>query len=230
VCCCRCLLARPIARQAEARIRRTIGKARPTLLAGSCRQRHIGRDVVVVRAGAQRGNLAGAGQAGDVAATHLQPGCAVGGTDQHQRPLQGGRSALLGCSVQDDGMDGPSFEYHLFKAATGVDWSEEELDRACERIINLDRGLQIRDFGRSRRDDEGIIPYLEREENHVNPLIGQKQALDGAKFRQLMTEFYRLRGWDPETGWPTKAKLDELGLPEVAADLSKRKPTQHPVA
>ena len=129
-----------------------------------------------------------------------------------------------------DDMDGPSFEYHLFKAATGVDWSEEELDRACERIINLDRGLQIRDFGRSRKDDEGIIPYLEREENHVNPLIGQKQALDGAKFRQLMTEFYRLRGWDPETGWPTKAKLDELGLPEVAADLSKRKPTQHPVA
>jgi aldehyde:ferredoxin oxidoreductase len=119
-------------------------------------------------------------------------------------------------------MDGPSFEYHMFKEATGVDWSEEELSQACERIINLDRGLQIRDHGRTRKDDEGLIPYLEREEDHVNPLIGEKQRLDGDRFRGLMTEFYKLRGWDPETGWPTRAKLDELGLPEVAAMVAEK--------
>jgi hypothetical protein len=96
VCCCRCLLARPIARQAEARIRWTIGQARPTLLAGPCRQCHIGRDVVVVGAGAQRGNLAEAGQAGEVAVTDAQPGCGLGGTDQHQRPLQGGPLGVAG--------------------------------------------------------------------------------------------------------------------------------------
>ena len=121
-----------------------------------------------------------------------------------------------------EGMDGPSFEYHLYREATGVDWTEEQLTLACERIINLDRGLQIRDFGRTRRDDESIIPYMEAPEDHVNPLIGEKQGLDGERFRQLMTEFYQLRGWDPETGWPTRAKLAQLGLPEVAAAVEQR--------
>mgnify|MGYP005846824479 CR=1 FL=1 len=116
-------------------------------------------------------------------------------------------------------MEGPSFEYHLFKEATGTDWPESELTRACERIINLDRGLQIRDFGRTRQDDECIIPYLETPENWPNPMIGEKQALDAEQFRQLMTQLYQLRGWDPETGRPTEAKLKELGLSEVAETL-----------
>ena len=27
-----------------------------------------------------------------------------------------------------------------------------------------------------------------------------------------MDEYYRLRGWDVTTGWPTREKLNELGL------------------
>ena len=117
-------------------------------------------------------------------------------------------------------MEGPSFEFHMFKEATGVDWSAAELDRACERIMNLDRAIQIRDFGRSRTDDECVIPYLEAPENLVNPFIGEKQSLDGQKFRELMDELYRLRGWDVETGWPTPSKLRDLGLSNVAAVLA----------
>ena len=120
-------------------------------------------------------------------------------------------------------MEGPSFEYHLFKEATGVDWTEAELNRACERIMNLDRAIQIRDFGRSRQDDECIIPYLETPENYVNPLIGEKQSLDAAKFRHLMDELYTLRGWDVKSGWPTEEKLRDLGLGFVADALEPLK-------
>jgi len=28
-----------------------------------------------------------------------------------------------------------------------------------------------------------------------------------------------MRGWNPETGWPTREKLDELGLSDVADGL-----------
>ena len=118
-----------------------------------------------------------------------------------------------------DGMEGPSFEYHLLKEATGTDWPESELTRACERIINLDRAIQIRDYGRTRKDDESIIPYLETPENWVNPMIGEKQGLDADRFRRVMDEFYQLRGWDPQMGWPTEGKLKELGLGEVAEGL-----------
>ena len=43
-------------------------------------------------------------------------------------------------------------------------------------------------------------------------------------FEQLKTDFYKLRGWDVATGYPTKATLADLGLNDVAADLEKEKP------
>jgi aldehyde:ferredoxin oxidoreductase len=118
-----------------------------------------------------------------------------------------------------DGMEGPQFEWHMFSAATGLDISYEELDQCAERVVNLERALQIRRYGRSRRDDESIIPYLEAEENLVNPFIGKKQALDRQKFLALMDQYYDLRGWDRVTGWPARAKLTQLGLKDVAQRL-----------
>jgi len=38
----------------------------------------------------------------------------------------------------------------------------------------------------------------------------------------MKTEYYRYRGWDTQTGFPTKAKLKELKLNDVAADLAGR--------
>jgi aldehyde:ferredoxin oxidoreductase len=36
----------------------------------------------------------------------------------------------------------------------------------------------------------------------------------------MLDEYYRLRGWDPETGWPTEEKLRELGLEEASPWLT----------
>jgi aldehyde:ferredoxin oxidoreductase len=35
----------------------------------------------------------------------------------------------------------------------------------------------------------------------------------------MLDEYYQLRGWDPETGWPTKEKLAELSLGEESKAL-----------
>jgi aldehyde:ferredoxin oxidoreductase len=117
------------------------------------------------------------------------------------------------------GMEGPQFEWHLFRAATGSEMSVEEFDRCAERATNLERALQIRHFGRRRQDDEGIIPYLETEENLVNPFLGSRQSLDREQFLVLMDRYYDLSGWDRETGWPTREKLLDLGLQDVADRL-----------
>ncbi len=119
-----------------------------------------------------------------------------------------------------DDMEGPSFEYHLFKSATGVEMTERDLERACERAINLERAYQIRNHGRSRRVDETVIPYFEQVETWVNPFLEGPQKLDRERFAILMDEYYTLRGWDVETGRPTRAKLEELGLSDVADDLA----------
>ena len=119
-------------------------------------------------------------------------------------------------------MEGPTFEYHLFTSATGLEMSIEEFDLACERIFNLERAILVRNHGRCRETDESIIPYLERKENWVNPFLGERLSLDREKFLRLMDEYYELRGWDRESGRPTRDKLNELGLGEVADELRER--------
>ena len=37
----------------------------------------------------------------------------------------------------------------------------------------------------------------------------------------MIEEYYRLRGWDPVTGWPTKKKLVELSLEDEMKMLYK---------
>ena len=44
---------------------------------------------------------------------------------------------------------------------------------------------------------------------------------DKERFETMRDEFYRLRGWNPDTGVPTEAKLRELELHDVADQLIK---------
>ena len=115
---------------------------------------------------------------------------------------------------------GPSFEYWLYQAATGTQLSEEEMHLAAERAHNLERALLVRDAGRSRTDDESVIPYFSEPENFVNPYLGAPQRLDADRFRALLDEFYRRKGWDSKTGVPTAARLNELGLEDVTKALA----------
>ena len=38
--------------------------------------------------------------------------------------------------------------------------------------------------------------------------------VDPEKMEEMITMYYKARGWDPETGLPTPKKLTELGLKE----------------
>ena len=40
--------------------------------------------------------------------------------------------------------------------------------------------------------------------------------IDAKKFEQMKDEYYEIRGWDKQTGIPTKEKLVELGLSDIA--------------
>ena len=118
-------------------------------------------------------------------------------------------------------MLGPDYEYHLFTSATGADATRDEFELACERVFNLERAIQVRNYDRQRRDDETVLPYFERVEWWENPLIGAKKRLDRKKFIPLLENYYRLRGWDLERGRPTRSKLTQLGLDDVAQELSQ---------
>ncbi|MEM3047567.1 MAG: aldehyde ferredoxin oxidoreductase C-terminal domain-containing protein, partial [Candidatus Bathyarchaeia archaeon] len=105
-------------------------------------------------------------------------------------------------------------ESKLLSAATGIETSEVELNLTGERIYNLERAILMR-FGRCREIDETVIPHFKHPDRHDGTRLRE------AEFKKLMDELYNLRGWDPETGYPTKEKLSELGLRDVADQLER---------
>ncbi|MFC2106142.1 aldehyde ferredoxin oxidoreductase N-terminal domain-containing protein [Candidatus Bipolaricaulota bacterium] len=109
-------------------------------------------------------------------------------------------------------IEGPSIEYHLFKAGTGADMSEEMFTDAAERVCALERALQVRHWGRDRKIDELVYPYFENEEAGKSPYLDRSYRLDRDQFAPLVNELYTLHGWDAVNGWPTRETLQNLGL------------------
>ena len=53
----------------------------------------------------------------------------------------------------------------------------------------------------------------------TEPLKGggsKGQLISKEDLKKMLDEYYTERGWDPQTGVPTRAKLEELGLGKVA--------------
>ncbi len=134
-----------------------------------------------------------------------------------------------------DHVGDPTLESKIFAAITGRDISEDELYRVGERLLNLQRAILTREGRRGKEGD--ILPEacftvpLESERQNADCLFpgenGAVYSRKGAlferdKFLEMLGEFYELRNWDRETGLQTKKGLEDLGLPEVAADLAER--------
>ena len=96
------------------------------------------------------------------------------------------------------------------------------MDFASERVIQLERALLVRNFDRSRADDELVIPYFEQLEQQTNPFIGNTVAMEGEKFRNVMDEYYTLRGWDIKMGRPTLETMKRFSLRDEAKQLGER--------
>ncbi|MFH1331296.1 MAG: aldehyde ferredoxin oxidoreductase family protein [Actinomycetota bacterium] len=100
----------------------------------------------------------------------------------------------------------------LCNATTGLDLTEEDVLTIGERIVNIERAFNVRE-GLTRADD--TLPKRMRCEPMPDGFAaGQVVDLD-----PMLDEYYRFRGWDTATGLPTRARLLELGLADVADDL-----------
>ena len=92
-------------------------------------------------------------------------------------------------------------------AATGADLTGEEIRRVGERIVNAERTINAR-FGITRRDDTLPRRFLEEPAGPPDsPSAGSVVELE-----PMLDEYYIARGWDVETGLPTREKLQDLGL------------------
>lgn len=103
----------------------------------------------------------------------------------------------------------------MVAAATGIDFTPEELMTVAERVYNLERAYNAR-LGMTRKDDTIPEMYF-KEPFESGPLKGYKHSEED--FNSMLDEYYDYCGWDKETGWPTRETLERLAMPEVAAIL-----------
>jgi len=122
--------------------------------------------------------------------------------------------------VRARGIEGLDFEHYFSEPALGLGLSRDEFYRTGTRIFTMERLLHIRNWGRTRATDETVIAYLSYPEVNANPFTKERESVDPDGFRRLMDEFYDLRGWDRETGWPTRGALERLGMADAADDLA----------
>lgn len=111
---------------------------------------------------------------------------------------------------------GPGDLASLFEAATGKSLSGSELMKIGERIHNIEKAFNVR-VGMTRKDDKPPERFFQPIKS--GPAKGER--LEKEKFKKVLDEYYELRGWDKETGLPTRVKLQEVGLKEVADNLEK---------
>jgi len=102
------------------------------------------------------------------------------------------------------------------RLAVGWDIDGYEVRKIGERIFNLERCFGARE-GIRRKDDRLPRRFLEEPlPEECGPSAGQVVELE-----PMLEEFYRFSGWDLETGIPSAAKLEELGLYEVNEEMEK---------
>jgi aldehyde:ferredoxin oxidoreductase len=99
----------------------------------------------------------------------------------------------------------------MFSAATGRGSTKEDLLLVGERILNLKRLLNLR-WGLDVQNER--LPEL-----FLTPLEEGGAAGHVPDVDRLLADYYEVRRWDRQTGRPTKEKLHELQLEDIAAAL-----------
>ncbi len=117
--------------------------------------------------------------------------------------------SLVICVMLSDGMIFADYA-DVLEAVTGEPWTVERVGETGERITNLQRVFSLK-CGITGADDRLPKRLLEGPEEGSHAGKVPDMAV-------LLADYYRERGWD-ENGRPTRQKLEELGLAEMAGEF-----------
>ncbi len=95
----------------------------------------------------------------------------------------------------------------LINAACGLKWSIKDMLRAGERGWNMKRLVNLK-LGLTGADDR--LPKTLR--HGYSDCLPREELNCSVDFDEMLQAYYVARGWEPETGRPSAAKLQELGL------------------
>jgi aldehyde:ferredoxin oxidoreductase len=101
----------------------------------------------------------------------------------------------------------------LINSACDLNWDIEEMLRAGERGWNLKRVINNR-LGLTHNNDKLPKEFLQPFADHPKGANGYVPD-----FEKMLKSYYSARGWDADTGYPTKERLASLGLEWVVEDI-----------
>jgi aldehyde:ferredoxin oxidoreductase len=107
---------------------------------------------------------------------------------------------------------------HILNIGWGMAISTERLIETSTRVRHVQRAFEIRE-GLTRADDK--LPKAFYQEMKSDRDERTKVSLIPNDLEKLKDEYYRLRGWDINTGAPTRETLEKFELKEVAEDLQR---------
>jgi aldehyde:ferredoxin oxidoreductase len=103
----------------------------------------------------------------------------------------------------------------LLTAATGIDFTGEDIADTADRIHAVERAFNIR---------QGIT--IEHDSLPQKPEI--KQSPEGEKQRkehfQMLRRYYKEHGYNPDSGIPLPETLNKLGIPEIGKRIAEDGP------
>ena len=103
----------------------------------------------------------------------------------------------------------------VLSATTGLEWTAQELLKVAERIYNIEQAFCVREG--VRKKDFYPPDRMLTEPIPDGPTKGQ--IVTKEQWTGLLNEYFAARGWDVNTAIPTREKLEELGLKNVADEL-----------
>jgi aldehyde:ferredoxin oxidoreductase len=104
----------------------------------------------------------------------------------------------------------------FLEAATGKNWTVEGLVEAGERIANMRQAFNLRE-GVNLIDEKFPRLALGKPPLERGPLAGSSVDIDS-----MLEAYLEEMDWDKESGIPSRRKLNELGLQNIADDLGSQ--------
>jgi aldehyde:ferredoxin oxidoreductase len=102
-------------------------------------------------------------------------------------------------------------------AATGINYSIDQLNEISDRILNLIRAFWVREYGKKWRRNLDVPPMRWFKEPLAEGAM-KGAVLDLEQYNALLNSYYMKKGWD-DRGIPKKSTLERLNLAQVARQL-----------
>ncbi|HEN21407.1 MAG TPA: aldehyde:ferredoxin oxidoreductase [Desulfobacteraceae bacterium] len=141
-------------------------------------------------------------------ATSNRGACHMNGGNSSRQDSACLRDSLGACSFASSWYRDDVHYRHILSAITGLEWTEEEFNKAGARIFTLEKMFNYRE-GFRRADDTIPEKFFKNEftyGEHKGAIVMRKE------FTQNLDKYYEARGWDKNTSRPEDATLRNLNL------------------